>query len=117
MNLTKLLLFSLFCMLMACNKPDKQYPASGIILGYDKEMDTLCRGKLLIRLNTTLNGYIATGYPDPSNYQIHFYPQSFKIDTNSIFPISVRLEYQEVDPGNSCNRKAIDITKMVRQVQ
>lgn len=115
-NFSKIFLPVLICLLWACKKENSLYPYKGIIIGFDKRLSVDCKGKLLIRLDQKLDGYLASGYASDSNFQIRNIPQSLKVDTNSVFPIAVVLDYTTTDIYN-CKNRVIDIVKIARVSQ
>ena len=110
-----ILICALCFIVLACKKNDVEFPASGVIVGYDKRAGLECKGKLLVIINKKVTGYLNSGYANDTNYQIQNYPSQFSIDSNSRFPISVLLNFKIMGPSPcGINTTSIDVSKMVR---
>ena len=113
MRSIKILLLIVLVSLSSCVKDAPTYTNHGVILGYDKS--TSCKDKLIMRLDTSITGYVATGYySDSFDYQIRNYPSTFQIDTNTIFPIYVLVKCTHSWDSGYCRKQIVDIQKMVK---
>jgi hypothetical protein len=85
-----------------CKKDDNEYMGKGVITGFDQR-DCACCGGLLINLNSA-----STALYSDSTYQVDQVPDNFYIDTDTGFPVFIKLDYYR--NTKKCG-KTIDILK------
>jgi hypothetical protein len=102
----KIFLMSIILIMFTTCDKEEQYMGEGVITGYDPR-DCVCCGGLLINLNSS-----STELFTDSTFQVDLVPTDFIIDTNTIFPMFIKLDYSR---NNKLCGKTIDILKFERK--
>lgn len=67
------------------------FMGEGVITGFDPR-DCACCGGLLINLNSS-----STEMFSDSTYQVDHVPANFPVNSSTVFPVYIRLDYERTD--------------------